>query len=108
MSGPTALSRTAPTMDASIGCSTCSTSSAMNAYDPYRPQVQADPSPARAGMDRGCRCQTAYIERGSPWENRYIESFNARLRDELLNGESFYTLREAQFVMDVPMELTQD
>jgi len=80
----------------------------MNAYDPYRPQVQADPSPARAGMDRGCRCQTAYIERGSPWENRYIESFNARLRDELLNGESFYTLREAQFVMDVPMELTQD
>ena len=32
----------------------------------------------------------------SPWENGYIESFNARLRDELLNGEIFYTLREAQ------------
>jgi transposase InsO family protein len=31
----------------------------------------------------------AYIERGSPWENGYIESFNARLRDELLNGEIF-------------------
>jgi hypothetical protein len=31
----------------------------------------------------------------SPWENGYIESFNARLRDELLNGEVFYTLREA-------------
>src|SRR5262249_1818805 len=31
----------------------------------------------------------------SPWENGYIESFNARLRDELLNGEIFYTLREA-------------
>jgi transposase InsO family protein len=30
--------------------------------------------------------KTAYIERGSPWENGYIESFNARLRDELLNG----------------------
>src|SRR5262249_54754263 len=38
----------------------------------------------------------ASIERGSPWENGYIESFNARLRDELLNGEIFYTLREAQ------------
>jgi transposase InsO family protein len=37
--------------------------------------------------------KTAYIERGSPWENGYIESFNARLRDELLNGEIFYTLR---------------
>jgi putative transposase len=43
--------------------------------------------------------KTAYIERGSPWENGYIESFNARLRDELLNGEIFYTLREAQIVI---------
>ena len=33
--------------------------------------------------------QTAYIEPGSPWENGYIESFNGRLRDELLNGEIF-------------------
>ena len=38
--------------------------------------------------------KTTYIERGSPWENGYIESFNARLRDELLNGEIFYTLRD--------------
>ena len=45
--------------------------------------------------------KTAYIERGSPWENGYIESFNARLRDELLNGEIFYTLREAQIVIEV-------
>jgi Integrase core domain len=37
---------------------------------------------------------------GSPWENGYIESFNARLRDELLNGEIFYTLREAQIVIE--------
>jgi len=44
--------------------------------------------------------RTAYIERGSPWENGYIESFNARLRDELLNGEIFYTLREAQIVIE--------
>jgi transposase InsO family protein len=33
----------------------------------------------------------AHIERGSPWENGYIESFNARLRDELLDSEIFYT-----------------
>jgi transposase InsO family protein len=44
--------------------------------------------------------KTAYIERGSPWENGYIESFNARLRDELLNGEISYTLREAQIVIE--------
>ena len=44
--------------------------------------------------------KTAYIERGSPWENGYIESFNARLRDELLNGEIFYSLREAQIVIE--------
>ena len=39
--------------------------------------------------------KTAYIAPGSPWENGYVESFNARLRDELLDGEIFYTLREA-------------
>jgi putative transposase len=44
--------------------------------------------------------RNAYIERGSPWENGYIESFNARLRDELLDGEIFYTLREAQIVIE--------
>ncbi|HTP82314.1 MAG TPA: IS3 family transposase [Alphaproteobacteria bacterium] len=44
--------------------------------------------------------QTAYITPGSPWENGFIESFNARLRDELLGGEIFYTLREAQIVIE--------
>ena len=44
--------------------------------------------------------KTAYIERGSPWENGYVESFNARLRDELLDGEIFYTLREARVVIE--------
>jgi putative transposase len=39
-----------------------------------------------------------HISSGRPWENDYIESFNARLHDELLNGEIFYTLREAQIV----------
>ena len=44
--------------------------------------------------------QTLYIEPGSPWENGYIESFNGRLRDELLNGEVFDTVREAQVLCD--------
>jgi putative transposase len=42
----------------------------------------------------------AYIEPGSPWENGYCESFNARLRDELLDGEIFYSLKEAQTVIE--------
>lgn len=44
--------------------------------------------------------RTIYIEPGSPWENGYVESFNARLRDELLNGEIFYTLKEAQIIIE--------
>ena len=44
--------------------------------------------------------KTAYMAPGSPWENGYVERFNARLRDELLNGEMFYTLREAQVVIE--------
>ena len=44
--------------------------------------------------------KTAYIEPGSPWENGYCESFNARFRDELLNGEIFYSLKEAQIVIE--------
>ena len=44
--------------------------------------------------------KTAYIEPGSPWENGYVESFNARLRDELLNGEIFYSLREAEIILE--------
>ncbi|WP_455989503.1 IS3-like element ISMex5 family transposase [Methylorubrum extorquens] len=48
----------------------------------------------------GVGARTAYIAPGSPWENGYVESFNARLRDELLNGEIFYTLKEAQIVIE--------
>jgi len=44
--------------------------------------------------------KTAYIEPGSPWENGYCESFNARFRDELLNGEIFYTLKEARIIIE--------
>ena len=44
--------------------------------------------------------KTAYIAPGSPWENGYVESFNARLRDELLNREIFYSVREAQILIE--------
>jgi transposase InsO family protein len=37
---------------------------------------------------------------GSPWENGYCESFNSKRRDELLDGEIFYTLKEAQIVIE--------
>jgi transposase InsO family protein len=43
---------------------------------------------------------TLYIEPGSPWENGYCESFNGKLRDECLNGEIFYSLKEAQVVVE--------
>lgn len=44
--------------------------------------------------------KTLFIGPGSPWENGYIESFNGRLRDELLNGEIFYTLNEAKVILE--------
>jgi len=44
--------------------------------------------------------KTLFIELGSPWENGYIESFNGRLRDELLNGEIFYTLKKAKVLIE--------
>ncbi|MEO1293807.1 MAG: IS3 family transposase [Pseudomonadota bacterium] len=44
--------------------------------------------------------RTAFIEPGSPWENGYCESFNARFRDELLNAEIFFSLREAQILIE--------
>jgi transposase InsO family protein len=44
--------------------------------------------------------RTLYIEKASPWENGYNESFNGKLRDELLNGEIFYTLAEAKILIE--------
>jgi len=44
--------------------------------------------------------QTLLIKPGSPWENGYNESFNGKLRDELLNGEIFTTLLEAQVLIE--------
>ncbi len=44
--------------------------------------------------------KTLYIAPGSPWENGYNESFNGTLRDQLLNDEIFYTLREAKVLLE--------
>jgi transposase InsO family protein len=59
--------------------------------------IRSDNGPEFVAQDvqiwiRAVGAKTAYIEPGSPWENGYVESFNARLRDELLNGEIFYSL----------------
>ena len=50
-------------------------------------------------MDRGRWRQERLHREGSPWENGYVESFNGKLRDKLLNGEIFYTLKEAQMLI---------
>ncbi len=44
--------------------------------------------------------KTLYIEPGSPWENGYCESFNSRLRDEFLNGEIFYSIKELRVLAE--------
>ena len=46
------------------------------------------------------KVKTLFIEPGSPWENGYVESFNGKLRDELLDGEIFYTVREAKVLIE--------
>ena len=48
----------------------------------------------------GVGAKTAFIEPGSPWENGYVESFNGKLRDELLNVEVFNTLAEARVLIE--------
>jgi putative transposase len=53
----------------------------------------------RAWLEK-LQVQTLFIEPGSPWENGYIESFNGKLRDELLNGEIFETLYEAKVLIE--------
>ena len=48
----------------------------------------------------GTGTKTAYIEPGSPWENGYCESINAKLRDEFLNGEIFYSMKEIRVLVE--------
>ncbi len=51
-------------------------------------------------MDRDRRIKDGLYRTRLTLENGYVESFNARLRDELLNGEIFYSLREAQIIIE--------
>ena len=44
--------------------------------------------------------KSLFIEPGSPWEHGYVESFNGKFRDELLNGEIFFTLTEAKVLVE--------
>jgi transposase InsO family protein len=46
------------------------------------------------------RSKNSYIEPGSPWENGYCESFNSKLRDEFLNGEIFYSMKEIRVLAE--------
>jgi putative transposase len=67
--------------------------------------IQSDSSPefvAKAAQDwiEAVGSKTTYITQGSPWESEFIESFNARLRDELLDGENFYSLKEVRLVVE--------
>ena len=67
--------------------------------------VRSDNGPEFVAQDvqdwiKAVGARTAYIAPGSPWENGYVESFNARLRDELLDAEIFYSLREAQIIIE--------
>jgi hypothetical protein len=67
--------------------------------------IRSDNGPefvAQAVQDwiRAVGSKPATIEPGSPWENGYVESFNARLRDELLNGEILCSLRKAEVILE--------
>ncbi len=53
----------------------------------------------REWLARAC-VRTLHIQKASPWENGYVESFNGRLRDELLDRELFLSLPEARVVLD--------
>src|SRR4249919_2401695 len=84
-------------------CDRCSVRSLHPAWRARPYQVRQRPrvcSQGCARVDYSGRRKNRLITLGSPWENGYVESFNARLRDELLDGEIFYTLREAQIVIE--------
>ena len=95
--------RSAPKKPTRRMCSPCcalATSGHAAVAPPSHPVRQRTGVPRQggAGLDRGCRCQDRLHRAGQPLGNGYIKSFNASLRDELLNGEN--TLREAQIVIE--------
>jgi hypothetical protein len=123
-SGPTTSSRAGPMMEGSSACSISSTSSAGSVWRSGSTGGSDRPTSSTScpisSSCAACRitygpefiakavrewiaavgAKTAYIEPGSPWENGYCESFNSKLRDELLNGEIFYSLAEAKIIIE--------
>ncbi len=66
--------------------------------------IRSDNGPVFIAIDlrrwlSGIGVKTAYIEPGSPWENGFCEKFNGTFKDNLLNGELFYSLKEARIVV---------
>ena len=86
-------------MRLSICCSTCSL------FEVHREHLQSDNGPefviqtVRRWLDQA-GVKTLFIATGSPWENGYVEWFNGKLRDELLNRENFLNLEEAHWLID--------
>ena len=82
--------------------STCAAASATVGMACTRRLSASGSLPSRASfrLARALDVQTLFIEPGSPWENGYVESFNGKLRDELLDREIFYTLMEATVLIE--------
>jgi len=71
-----------------------------NPLKPASGSASAPPAKAVRNWLGRVNVKTLYIEPGSPWENGYNESFNGKLRDELLNGEIFYMLKEPKVLIE--------
>jgi transposase InsO family protein len=65
-----------------------------------RKETQPGTDLTQGPASRGCRRRWQERRSGSPWENGYNESFNGKLRDELLNREIFYSLKEVQILTE--------
>lgn len=74
-------------------------------FPPQSSPVRANGAEFTAGVVREwlgkVGVKTLYIEPESPWENGYVESFNGKLRDELLNGDIFSTVKEAKVLIEM-------
>jgi hypothetical protein len=85
---------------ASLDARPCSSLGRRGGAGGYPPQSLVWISCARLAAPAQIGVRTLYIEPGSPWENGYNESFNGKLRDELLNGEIFYSLGKDRHLIE--------
>lgn len=90
-------------IDADLTVDTLEQTAAERGRAPEYVRMDNGPELTAHALRDWCRCSgagTSYIEPGAPWENAYVESFNGRLRDELLALEQFDTLLEAQVLIE--------